>query len=861
VNESPRALRELGDELDRVARRVLAAKAPGRLVGAPPRVRRLSAAAILVWTLLLAAAAAAAVLLIRQGSSLSGPHAADLRASGIPVPGSARLAGLDAPDPTASQPPWDLRLSRTRGGETCTAVGQVLHGRFGIVGLDGVFRRLPLGSVDVCGIDARNGPILAGARELVGATPAQARTIVSGVAGRDARTVTAYGRDGRSRHLTLGPDGSFITVYAGQAEAVRPRIEVVARDGSVHDLAFEQSSAFEVPDPQGGSPWAVSASADVDEGAFPDEDCVQATRQPSEQEPSQVSLSLTPSVCGRLAAHPVIATMRRFVPGEYATPFPWGNAPSRTMVYGIAAPRVVSLALEGAGAPRRLAIDPHGGAFLAVLDGRVDPRALTLTASLHGGGKLVLRHSTALYEERTNKPLAERPVPAWRAPARPGVEGELPPFELPIPASVRETLRALDPAGGPTWALRTWRGNPNPEVRGVGREPFMCAELGVVGPSGSLLEPSADRSLPSRPLSEQGLGRCNTAKDLRRLRYMVSLDSFLDDPYDYAPQPARTVVSGMLPPGASAAVLSGMGPSRALTLDANDGFLIVLPGRYWGAFPRISYVLHGRRVGRRVNATPSLPAMSGYGPRVPQVRAPDPDGGAPWGFTARRNCATAIGRIVDGRLATIDAENGDLLGGALATGWSARCLTHPGPAGLEAPHDEAVEFDLQPLESPVRPPGQPAQPLDRPQIERRTLPGRTVITGVARANVVSVTISTPSDVRTLRPSGPLHELIAVYDGFFPRGEILATIRLRGGRVVTQTIQGARGEYKPPPLSEMLSNAKRLLVRERATLKRPGGRHVHRHLDASLMRELREHIEAIERRLAFERAHPGLLPRE
>src|SRR5580704_18249836 len=129
MNQRPRALEQLGEELDRVA---------------------------------------AAVLLIQQGSPLPAPHPQDLRSSGIPLPRSVHLAGLDAPDPESSNPPWDLRLSRTNTGETCTAVGQVFDGRFGIVGLDHVFRALPLGSVDSCGIESGDEPVLAGAKSFVG---------------------------------------------------------------------------------------------------------------------------------------------------------------------------------------------------------------------------------------------------------------------------------------------------------------------------------------------------------------------------------------------------------------------------------------------------------------------------------------------------------------------------------------------------------------------------------------------------------------------------------------------------------------------------------------------------------------------
>src|SRR6202042_2265697 len=212
----------------------------------------------------------------------------------------ARLAGLDAADPEGGNPAWDLRLSRTGSGETCTAVGQVLGGRFGILGLDHVFRPLPLGSVDSCGIDTADGPILVGAHDFVGRSRSEARTVLSGVAGSGARSVTAYA-GGTARHLKLGADGSFITVYTGTAEEVRPKVSVVTRGGRTHTIALEQSSAPEAPDPGGGSGWGASTEEPSTANASPDEECIQVTQEPSQSDANQLTLPLTPEVCGHLS--------------------------------------------------------------------------------------------------------------------------------------------------------------------------------------------------------------------------------------------------------------------------------------------------------------------------------------------------------------------------------------------------------------------------------------------------------------------------------------------------------------------------------------------------------------------------------
>jgi hypothetical protein len=851
MNQRPRALEQLGEELDRVAGTALGDSSRRVLRRAP--VGRLSVAGVCVLLLLLAAAAAAAVLLIQQGSSLPSPHPQDLRSSGIPLPSSAHLARLDAPDPMSSNPPWDLRLSRTSTGETCTAVGQVYGGRFGILGLDHVFRALPLGSVDSCGIDSGDGPVLVGAKSFVGYTPSEARTVVSGIVGSGARSVTVY-TTGTRRRLKLGPQGSFITVYAGEAEEVRPRVVIVTRDGRAHTIALEQSEAFEVPDPEDGTAWAASTEADLQSNAFLDEDCVQVTRQPSQSESSRFELPLTPEICGRLSTSPLFVQMRRFVPGEDGGPFPWGNSPSRTIVYGIATPRVESLELTGAGAARALTIDRRGGAFMAVLSGHVDPRSLTLTAKLSDGVSMSYQHPTGLLAYESNTPIGAQAVPAYRSPA--AVKATLPPaLEFPIASTVTETLRAADPSGGPEWVLRSWQGEANKSVSGIGDARFWCAQLGVLW-HGKLVEPSATPSAHSHPLTAEG-GRCNQAKDLIRMRYMLALESFLDDPYEYTPHPARTVLSGMLPPGASDPVLLGVGPARALPVDTNNAFLVVLPGRYWNARPRISYVLNGRRVGKVPGGRGPLRYQQGTETPTPQVRAPDPDGAAPWGFAATRNCRTAVGRIVAGRLAHIDLWDGVLEAGSAFSGSSSSCATHPEAFEPAAELREPVEFNEQQVGTAEDPLQHERAALDQPEIEWRTLPGRTIVTGVARPDVASVTLSTPSDVRTLRPAGPLHAILAVYDGYFLRGNLTATVQLRDGRVQNEQILGySGGGYEPEPLTVRLREGRETLAHLRSAAHSRGGSH-----ERTYLAPMQAQVQEIERRLAYERAHPGLLPAE
>ncbi len=838
MSERPLAVLEaLGDEL--------------RRLGEPPAPRGgVTGRALLtgvVLALLLAGAAAAAILITR-GAPLPSPNAADLRSSGVPLPQTVRLAGLDSTDPNPAEPPWDIRLSRTRAGETCTAVGQVLDGQFGIVGLDHVFRALPLGGVDACGVDAPDGPVLTGARVFVGAGTQDARTVVNGVAGAGARSVTVYGPGG-PRTLPLGPQGSFITVYRGYVEEVQPRVVVVTRDGRTHSIDLAPSSAFEVADPSGLSSWQVSGGPDLEPKALPDEDCAQASEEVGRNVPSQFEASLTPVVCGRLGAQPLFVSMRRFVPGSGGrTGFPWGNNAARTLVYGAASPRVASLTLTGAGAGRALAVDPHDGVFLAVLDGHIDPRVLTLTARMHDGRTLTYSRSSDLFDPRSNRPLTEPPVPAYREPL-PARDSEPSAPDIPLPRTVRVTLRAKDPTGGAEWALRSWQGTPNPRANfGPGYEPkrLICVQAGMLE-NGRLVLPRAGAAPLALSLTREyglGGGGCNAPSDLTRFPPTAEPLTYLDDPFAYSPRPLRTVIAGMLRADATRPVLLGAGAPRPLRLDANRGFLAVLPGRYWDAPLRISAVVKGRTVGG--NPARSVPGPPG--PQIPQARAPDPDGGAPWGFVAGANRSTAYGQIVDGRLAAIEASSGTLHAGPEGSGGG-------GTPGLER-RQGPVEFDTQGGQE-AGPGSHGAGAPTRPQLERRTLPGRTIITGIAEADVVSVTLATPRDVRTLRPSGPEHVFIVVYDGQFFRGRILATILLRGGRTVTEPVPNGPGGIDasappPPTLAALLAGTRRQLAAERR----------HRHplpRGAPAMPPLAAILHVIEARIRYEQAHPGVLP--
>jgi hypothetical protein len=850
-----------------------------RRVLARSRSPLLIALTVLV-ALLLAAAAATAVLLITEGSPLPAPHAADIAPWEHPVAGSVRLAGLDAPDPEGG-PAWDIRIFQSGAGETCTAVGQVFNGKFGIVGLDRVFRALPLTGVDACGVPGIAGPVLAGARQFAGRTLGEARTVVNGVAGAGAKSVTAYGPEG-ARRLTLGVDGSFVTVYRGLLGEVRPRIVVVTGGGHAQTIAFAASAAFETPDPDGGAAWSASGGSGIGvPGSSADEDCAQVSHENGPGSGGgQFNDALTPQICGQVGRQPLFALFRRFDPGsDEETGTPWGSNPSRTLVYGGTSLRVHALTLLGAGGPRPLPIDPRDGVFLAVLDGHVDPRGLTLIATLTDGRTVRYRHSTSLIDGQTGKPIREGPVEPYRAFPHPGLN--LPPLEDPIVASVRDTQQAADPAGGPAWRLRSWQGRVDPRAKfGATAHPerFYCWQTGVPQ-AGGLVQPNPGGTAIALKVSDEArsedTAQCMSAVGPTVETLTPTNDSYPKDAGEYSPVPVRTVVSGVVEPPATHAVLLGAGAPRAIATDANHSYLMVLEGRYWTAALRVrAYLPDGKTV---TSSTESS------GPQLqPQVRAPSPDGSAPWGFTRTSLCPSAwsiseIGRVVEGRFATVE-NNGQVGpgGGGSSTGSpcgtrNARLQERDEPLGGTNAFDDVIGFQIV-HNQPER-----TEPPTEAEVQRRTLPGATVIAGTAAPDVKSITLSTPADVRTVQPVGPSHVFIVVYDGDFYRGTFTATALLSDGRTVTQPIRGASSNIDAEPESHRRSLAAQLRSDRRtlgtmsaqlAAVLHAGPARRRELLNgvplSQLMRGVRE-IRAIvagERaRIAYIHAHPGILPPE
>ncbi|MBB4661913.1 hypothetical protein [Conexibacter arvalis] len=369
-------------------------------------------------------------------------------------------------------------------------------------------------------------------------------------------------------------------------------------------------------------------------------------------------------------------------------------------------------------------------------------------------------------------------------------------------APPRVEATAADPLGGPRWAVRTFtadRFSRRPNGRGLYRigKPTLCAQLGrVLGGRFGWVD-AANRWRPvAFSFIAAPIACMRRGQDPR-----VELTTRISDPAAGSARPLNTVVWGMA--GEPARAVATIGGRRLQAAETAHGVVLaVSPAserhpegeielRYRdgrrklvGVSPFAEAVRHYRRStgrddgGARLLADPSDPFAVDY-------RMPDPDGGLPWGIAVARRrdggwCRVGMGRIVGGRVGVVDLRLG-----TFGDTWpEADCIRYPHPlpvpterrplrvmygAGWGGGPAEPVEERMSASEDPAR-------------VARRTLEGRTVVSGVAHPDVVSVTIATPRDVRTITPSRRARLFAVIYDGDFPTGEIAVSARMRDGSV-------------------------------------------------------------------------------
>lgn len=778
-------LRQLGDELER-ATRLDEQRRPARRSWRPHGLPL----AILIVGLSATSVAAATTHLFGLAAPVSAPRPGEAPPEAVPVASTMRLAGVPAADP-GGLPAWDVRVSRSRTGEICTAVGQVVDGQFGIVGLDHQFRALPLGAADACGARPKADEVQVGARAAVGRGDMTPRTLIVGVAGADV-TQVALLRGARSTPLPLGRGRAFVAALEGLPELLHPRIQVTTAAGQANVIRLADSGKPEVPDPDGGVPWMLDVRSAkrfshpmLREYRKPPAGltCMRGVRQGDSravETGTNLNQASTPLICrGDTQTDPMVATIRRLSPNGGRTAqrgFFYGLNPARTIAAGLVSDDVERLELRTPTGPRPVAITDKR-AFLIVLDGHTDPNALSLQARLRDGSLVTQSVENA------------RLLSYFLQPIHPPTD---PPY-AEVRDAVRQNARAArgrlkkvagtdaigptvpDPAGGPPWAAHAWATHTDgpatgfADTLGVGKErELWCGAFGPlvdgtvraargrgVGPG----EPESwfgDECTPER--MRPGL-KDRRFKD-RPIRYFTSPQIYVDDPAKAEPHIVRVSLSGVYPRAVRAEVLGVPGRKAVPAVVGPRGATLALLGPE-AARPGVMlrFRLHFAD-GTRTNTDYTV-----FSPNDRKIvaRAVDPKGGAGWGIGmvggyALGKVPGSPGQLVDGRAGQISDTTGTLF---LTQGISMQLGEKPLSASNPVKFQQGLFPDR--AESP--------DSLSPADIARRTLPGRTVVYGSAIPGVTRVTIHTPRDVRTLRPSEDGGAFLAVYDGRFTQGKI------------------------------------------------------------------------------------------
>jgi hypothetical protein len=345
----------------------------------------------------------------------------------------------------------------------------------------------------------------------------------------------------------------------------------------------------------------------------------------------------------------------------------------------------------------------------------------------------------------------------------------------------------LDQPGDPAWRLRTFTARFVPRAPLNGRAPTLrrCAQLGRVRGTG-LGWLDADRVLRALRLGDEPSVCTSAARPQPQLRVATTLVRVA--PGDL--RRLRTVVWGLAPPKTSVRATVRGRPFR-LSRGPAGSFFAVIDGDLRERDVRVRFrSADGRTTtlpGRPPEVTRRRGSATYYmstGDTTVETTAPDPAGGLPYGVLiapAPRGggwcVSSGLDRIVDGRPGRVDLELG--------------LLTAPLPSNLGCPQNRPTLTRRQWFGGGYSS-GGGLNPRDtdarRGRIERRTLRGSFVVSGVVHPAVTDVTIATPRDVRTLRPSRRARAILAVYDGEFPSGEIVLTARFGDGTTGRQSFR-------------------------------------------------------------------------
>jgi hypothetical protein len=361
----------------------------------------------------------------------------------------------------------------------------------------------------------------------------------------------------------------------------------------------------------------------------------------------------------------------------------------------------------------------------------------------------------------------------------------------------RIEARLADPLGGPPWAIRAFEAvrlvrDPGESPHVIGRP--RCAQLGRLyrGRFGWV-----DVRNTFRPVGISYRGApywCGSILPDERRNPQFDTVTRITDPAGGVARPTEAVAWGIVGP-AGTPRLEVDGRTAQLSTGASGSFLAVVPHDHTPFLQLAIDYANGPPLVQhdppRPSEQPPLP-----GPRLgptqsprrlarPQLdlRLPDPNGGLAWGVSAVPAsgggwCSSRLGRIVGDRVGAVDYELGTFH------------ELYPSSCPPQHPRPDALPNRRHPLDfmwGGAGPDGEPGEDPEGGRVARRTQRGIFELSGHALATVREITIASPRDVRTIRPSPRTHAFAALYDGSFPTGKILLTSRMVDGTTRREVI--------------------------------------------------------------------------
>jgi hypothetical protein len=342
-------------------------------------------------------------------------------------------------------------------------------------------------------------------------------------------------------------------------------------------------------------------------------------------------------------------------------------------------------------------------------------------------------------------------TPATRTPSPPPVEV----------SDLQPGIEVPDPDGGAPWVLRRFTGVFPADKR---HRANACIQLGrrVDGRFG-WLDGHGTFTTP-RPGSQWST-LCIPPSRLERTTAVVTRWTTIALEPGRSPRPRATVEWGVVAPD-----VTGIAPAGDDAIAPQDGLVLRVrsgearPGFFTGE------VRHADGRTSRFNRI-GFGSKGSHQPQTVAAVAPDPAGGTPWGLLLDANgrCLRGPGLLVGTRLGYVQADIGLFVSSGIETieGCNDREPTRAFPMRIDTLIGGGEDDGAG-------------------RIERRVDSARIVFSGRVHPDVVSVTIRTPRDVRTLVPSKQ-HAILAVYDGRFPGGKVTATAHFKDGHEVTRTL--------------------------------------------------------------------------